>query len=479
MQRLPPRVGRHLDLGRLRQRHVRPPAGARRGRGPHRGRAHPRPSRPLRRHLRAARVPALRHRAREPARVRARGARAATCCHSSSDFGNVFDWRAVGDGDTEKVGDIALKFSRTDHPPPTYAVEARADGRRLIYTADTGPGWTVGAFDPGADLVLSEATYLHANRPAPIHLSAKQAGEAAREARAQRLILTHLWPMNDHDGDRDRRCRSLRWAGHHRHAESRRRHLMTGSLMGIRRDGREPDELRPITFTRDFTEFAAGSVLVEFGRTRVLCTASVEERIPGWLRGQGRGWVTAEYSMLPGSTSERNDREAARGPPVRVARRRSSASSAGRCARSPTCGRWARCRSPSTATCSKPTAERAPRRSAAATSRSHDACSRLVAAKKMGAHPITDTCGAISVGIVDALAVPRSRLLRRRARRGRHERRDDRRGPIRRSAGNRGGQAVLAERARRPDRTWRRSGIIEIFDVQREMLSVPPEPRRQ
>jgi ribonuclease BN (tRNA processing enzyme) len=116
-----------------------------------------------------------------------------------SDFGGVFDWRAVGDGDTEKVGDIALKFSRTDHPPPTYAVEARADDRRMIYTADTGPGWTVGAFDPEADLVLSEATYLDGKVPAPIHLSAKQAGEAAREARARRLILTHLWPLNDPD----------------------------------------------------------------------------------------------------------------------------------------------------------------------------------------------------------------------------------------------------------------------------------------
>ena len=67
----------------------------------------------------------------------------------------------------------------------------------MIYTADTGPGWTVGAFDPGADLVLSEATYLHASRPAPIHLSAREAGHAAREAQAERLILTHLWPMND------------------------------------------------------------------------------------------------------------------------------------------------------------------------------------------------------------------------------------------------------------------------------------------
>lgn len=114
-----------------------------------------------------------------------------------SDWGNAFDWRAIGDGDSERIGDIDLAFSRTDHPPPTYAVEARAEGRRLIYTADTGPDWSVDAFEPGADLVLSEATYLHDSRPAPIHLSAKQAGEAARAARAQRLILTHLWPRID------------------------------------------------------------------------------------------------------------------------------------------------------------------------------------------------------------------------------------------------------------------------------------------
>ena len=114
-----------------------------------------------------------------------------------SDWGNAFDWRAVGDGDATKIGDIDLKFSRTDHPPPTYAVEAQSGGRRLIYTADTGPGWSIDAFEPGADLVLSEATYLHDSIPAPIHLSAKQAGEAARAARAQRLILTHLWPRVD------------------------------------------------------------------------------------------------------------------------------------------------------------------------------------------------------------------------------------------------------------------------------------------
>ena len=83
--------------------------------------------------------------------------------------------------------------------------------------------------------------------------------------------------------------------------------------MTSRLDGRALDESRPLTFQRDFTEFAAGSVLVTVGRTRVLCTASVEEDVPRWLRGTGRGWVTAEYSMLPGSTAERASREAAKG----------------------------------------------------------------------------------------------------------------------------------------------------------------------
>ncbi|HVF75604.1 MAG TPA: ribonuclease PH [Acidimicrobiales bacterium] len=83
--------------------------------------------------------------------------------------------------------------------------------------------------------------------------------------------------------------------------------------MTARRDGRAPDDLRPLRFERDYTEFAAGSVLVSMGRTRVLCTASVEEDVPRWMRGTGKGWVTAEYSMLPGSTAERVSREAAKG----------------------------------------------------------------------------------------------------------------------------------------------------------------------
>jgi ribonuclease PH len=83
--------------------------------------------------------------------------------------------------------------------------------------------------------------------------------------------------------------------------------------MTTRADGRGPEDLRPLNFTRDYTDFAAGSVLVEMGRTKVICTASVEDRIPPWLRGKGRGWVTAEYSMLPRATAERTDRESAKG----------------------------------------------------------------------------------------------------------------------------------------------------------------------
>ena len=80
-----------------------------------------------------------------------------------------------------------------------------------------------------------------------------------------------------------------------------------------RPSGRTPDQLRPVRFTRRFTKHAEGSVLVEFGDTHVLCTASVEETVPPFLRGKGQGWVTAEYGMLPRSTHTRSPREAAKG----------------------------------------------------------------------------------------------------------------------------------------------------------------------
>ena len=81
----------------------------------------------------------------------------------------------------------------------------------------------------------------------------------------------------------------------------------------MRPSGRQPGELRAIKLTRNYTKHAEGSVLVEFGDTRVLCTASVEDRVPRWVKGNGRGWVTAEYGMLPRATGQRMQREAAQG----------------------------------------------------------------------------------------------------------------------------------------------------------------------
>ena len=81
----------------------------------------------------------------------------------------------------------------------------------------------------------------------------------------------------------------------------------------MRPSQRQPDELRPVRLTRGYTRHAEGSVLVEFGDTRVLCTASVEDSVPGFLRGKGQGWLTAEYGMLPRATHTRSAREAAKG----------------------------------------------------------------------------------------------------------------------------------------------------------------------
>jgi ribonuclease PH len=85
--------------------------------------------------------------------------------------------------------------------------------------------------------------------------------------------------------------------------------------VSMRRDGREVDALRPVALELDFTDNPAGSVLCSMGRTRVLCTVCVDDGVPRWLQGAGQGWVTAEYSMLPGATDTRSDRESMRGKP--------------------------------------------------------------------------------------------------------------------------------------------------------------------
>ena len=85
--------------------------------------------------------------------------------------------------------------------------------------------------------------------------------------------------------------------------------------MSERHDGRAPDQLRPVRIEPGFVRTADGSALIEMGGTRVICTASVDEEVPRWMRGKRRGWVTAEYGMLPASTGERKRRDVSKGRP--------------------------------------------------------------------------------------------------------------------------------------------------------------------
>jgi len=170
----------------------------------------------------------------------------------------------------------------------------------------------------------------------------------------------------------------------------------------VRADGRQPDDLRPVSFQRDFTEFAPGSVLVSMGRTRVLCTASVEERVPPWMRGKGSGWLTAEYSMLPGSTAERSNREVNKGKPS--GRTQEIQRLIGRSLRSVTDLVLTGERQ-IVLDCDVLQADGGTRTAAisGAYVAAHDAFSRLVAEGKLGAHPMSTACAAVSVGVVDAV----------------------------------------------------------------------------
>jgi ribonuclease PH len=166
-----------------------------------------------------------------------------------------------------------------------------------------------------------------------------------------------------------------------------------------RSDGREPDELRNVEIVRDYTVFAAGSVLIRMGRTVVLCTASVAEDLPRWMRNTGRGWVTAEYSMLPGSSPERIDREAARGR--QSGRTQEIQRLIGRSLRAVT-DLSAMGEVQITLDCDVLQADGGTRTASicGAYVALHDACSRLVATRRMKTHPIDEACAAVSVGIV-------------------------------------------------------------------------------
>ena len=173
-------------------------------------------------------------------------------------------------------------------------------------------------------------------------------------------------------------------------------------MSGIRLDGREPDELRPVELIRDYTVFAAGSVLVRMGRTVVLCTASVAEDVPRWMRNTGKGWVTAEYSMLPGASPERIDREAARGR--QSGRTQEIQRLIGRSLRAVT-DVQAMGEVQITLDCDVLQADGGTRTASicGAYVALHDACSRLVRQGRIKVHPLTEGCAAVSVGIVDAL----------------------------------------------------------------------------
>lgn len=172
--------------------------------------------------------------------------------------------------------------------------------------------------------------------------------------------------------------------------------------MSVRVDGREPDDLRPVDIVRDYTVFAAGSALIRMGRTVVLCTASVAEDVPRWMRNTGRGWVTAEYSMLPGSSSERIDREAARGR--QSGRTQEIQRLIGRSLRAVT-DLEAMGEVQITVDCDVLQADGGTRTASICGGyvALHDALSRLVADGRVRAHPLSEACAAVSVGVVDAL----------------------------------------------------------------------------
>ena len=172
----------------------------------------------------------------------------------------------------------------------------------------------------------------------------------------------------------------------------------------MRPSQRQSNELRPVRITRQFTRHAEGSVLIEMGETRVLCTASVEESLPSFLRGRGQGWVTAEYGMLPRSTHTRTAREAAKGK--QTGRTQEIQRLIGRSLRA-VVDLVALGERQITLDCDVLQADGGTRCASitGAWVALHDACAKLVASGKLPASPIRDGVAAVSVGIHQGQAV--------------------------------------------------------------------------
>ena len=243
----------------------------------------------------------------------------------------------------------------------------------------------------------------------------------------------------------------------------------------MRHDGRQPDQLRPISFERDFTESAAGSVLVSFGRTRVLCTASIDESVPRWMRGKGKGWVTAEYSMLPGSSSERVRREVKDGKPS--GRTQEIQRLIGRSLRS-VCDMAALGERQVIVDCDVLQADGGTRTASICGGyvALHDALSRVVQSGGLGAHPLSDPCAAISVGIVDGVPLLDLAYV------------EDSRAEVDMNVVMTGSGKYIEVQGTAEGLPFSRSeldallgiadgGIRRIVELQAEVLATPPEPR--
>ncbi|HEY0519473.1 MAG TPA: ribonuclease PH [Ilumatobacteraceae bacterium] len=244
-------------------------------------------------------------------------------------------------------------------------------------------------------------------------------------------------------------------------------------------DGRADDELRPISFERDYTEMAAGSILVSFGKTRVLCTASVDENVPRWMKNSGKGWVTAEYSMLPGASPERIDREAAKGKQsgrtVEIQRL------IGRSLRA-ACDMRALGERQIVVDCDVLQADGGTRTASICGGylALHDALTRLVQNQAIKTHPLHSFCAAISVGMVAGLPVLDLPYV------------EDSTAEVDMNVvmlGKQGGEPLFVEvQGTAEGAAFSRSdldallalasgGLAEIMALQTEMISVPPTPR--
>jgi ribonuclease PH len=243
----------------------------------------------------------------------------------------------------------------------------------------------------------------------------------------------------------------------------------------MRKDGREPDELRPITFERDFTDAPAGSVLVSFGDTRVLCTASIDEDVPRWMKGRGKGWVTAEYSMLPGSSIERVKREVKDGRPS--GRTQEIQRLIGRSLRA-VCDMVALGERQVIVDCDVLQADGGTRTASICGGylALHDALARLVQAGVIGQHPLREPCAAISVGIVGG--IPMLDLAYS----------EDSTAEVDMNVVMTGGGRFIEVQGTAEGLPFTRSeldtllelaikGITEIVELQDEMTSSPPTPR--